>query len=341
MNPHNRKPSPDIYPGLDEELEAVYRRNVAEGRAKPAEDVAVPGLETVVDEQLQQRKPELNLSQEAASWARNELENHGALEKWLPYHQAIEQDIPNLLDVLLEGSPNLAPVIEKLYKAKQDLTASGEVSPEGLNIGETMRLVLMPWRTIKDNLERLPEWIKEMRDTQGIATEDDYFNGDLLKALQGDVELYRNPIAGHFFATNGTTAPKWITAKQYLEQRIATEGDWGVMLVQTSDDAGLKRLVEGPDEQRTPNALTNSGTVHFKVANHDVDAMGIFEWLSVTFQEDPSKLSSRDVSWLLANRFELEGSPCVPLGDWFGRQVGSRLNNAGRLDDWRPRLAVM
>lgn len=335
----------ELYPGLDAELEAVYQRNVAEGRAKPPEKVAVSGLETVVEEQLQQKRPGSNLPPEVASWARVELDNNfadGALGSWDRYESHLGQTVPKSLDELMQTSPNLAITLEKLYRAKQDLTASNEVTPEDLNIGETMKLVLMPWKALRDNLDRLPDWVKELRDIQGKASVDDYFYDDLLSALQGGIsEIYRNPIGGHFFATNGTTAPHWITARDYLDQRIATQGEWGIMLVQTSDDAGIKSIVEGPDEQRSPNALTDKGNRHFNIAGHDVDGMGVLEWLCLTLQEDPTKLSSRDVSWLLANRFDINGALCVPDGDWFGDRVGSGLDDAGYADDlWRPRLAV-
>ena len=340
MSP-NHNSSPDIYPGLDDELDRVYERNVAEGLAKPIEDIAVSGLETVVEEQLQQRGPEVDLSPDAAIWVRTELNNR-VLGSWSRYEKQLGLTVPKSAVELLQAKPEYAGTLERLYRAKQELIASNETTPEGLNVGETMRLVLIPWRGLKDNLTRLPEWVKEMRGIQGTATNDDYLNENLLRALQDDTELYHNPIAGHFFSTNGTTAPEWISASDYLKQRIAMEGDWGIMLVQTSDDAGLKRLVEGPSEQRSPDALTNKGAERFKVAGHNVDGLGVLEWLSLTFQEGPSKLSSQDASWLLANRLDVNGVPCVPNGDWYDARVKSRLRRADdRSGAIRPRLAVM
>jgi hypothetical protein len=278
------------------------------------------------------------LSAEAASWARVELDNNfadGALGSWDRYSARLGQTVPRTAEELLQVSPNLATRFENLYRAKQDLIASNEATPEDLNVGETMKLVLMPWRTLKDNLHRLPEWIKELRDIQGLATSNDYFNDDLLAALQNGTEMYRNPVPG-------MTSRSYVSAEAYLDHKLTTDGDWGVILAQTSDHAGLKRLVEGPAEQRSPDALTNNGSEHFKVADHDVDHMGILEWLSLTFQEDPSKLSSQDVSWFLANRFEVSGVPHVPYGYWRVGQVESYLLWAAYRDDVvRVRLAVM
>ena len=279
------------------------------------------------------------LNPEVASWARVELDNNfadGALGSWDRYEAHLGQTVPRTLEELLQASPNMSHVLEKLYTARQGLIASNEITPEDLNVGETMKLVLIPWKAIRDNLGRLPEWVKEMRDTQGVATQDDYLNDDLLAALQNDTELYRNPVVP------GMTTRTCISAQEYLDLQLTIDGEWGVMLMQTSDDAGLKRMVEGPAEERSPDATTNSGTEHFKVADHNVDAMGIFEWLSLTFQQDPTKLSSEDVSWLLANRFDVDGDPRVPGGRWGVDRVGSHLYWAGDTGDGvRPRLAVM
>jgi hypothetical protein len=70
--------------------------------------------------------------------------------------------------------------------------------------------------------------------------------------------------------------------------------------------------------------------------------MGIFEWIALTFQEDPTKLSTKDVSWLLANRLKINGVPRVPYGDWSGSLVWSGLGSPDNGDDSaRPRLAVI
>ena len=129
---------------------------------------------------------------------------------------------------------------------------------------------------------------------------------------------------------------------EYLNQRIKQDGDWGIILAQTSDEAGLERLVKGSPSDRTPDKLTDNGSTNFIVAGQKVDGMGIFEWIALTFQEDPTKLSTKDVSWLLANRLKINGVPQVPYGVWGGSRVKSDLVSPdyGR-DDARPRLAVI
>ena len=278
-----------------------------------------------------------SLSAEAASWVRVELDNYfadGALGSWKRYSARLSQSVPRTAEELLQVSPNLANKFESLYRARQDLIASNETTPEDLNVGETMKLVLMPWRTLKDNLHRLPAWVNELRSMQGLTTLPDYFNDDLLASLRHGTEMYRHP------GLPGMTYRLYISAETYLDYKLATDGDWGVILAQTSDRAGLKRLAEVPAEQRSPDALTNNGSEHFKVAGHNVDSMGVLEWLCLTFQEDPRKLSSAD-AWLLANRLGIIDE-WVPYGCWNETRVKSSVHRADiNKKNISFRLAVM
>lgn len=315
----------ELYPGLDAELEAVYERNVAEGRAKPAEEVAVSGLETAVEEQLQQR-PERELAIETYEWANPQLKE--ALQSWVKY-DALRAYMPGSTELLAVKNPNFAITMQRLYEAQQAFWASNEVTPENINIGETMHLVLMPWQFWKDKLEGGPDQfevvLESMREAQGIK-EKDYFNENLLKALKNDHPLYRDP--------NDTTG--FLTPGEYLEGKIAKDGPWGIMLVQNSNQAGVKDLIG-----KSPDQLLDVPSGHLQVESQPADAMGILEWLSLTLQEDPQRLSSEDYSWMLANRMEVDGGPRVPSGDWGGDQVGSFLFWADSQFDYvRPRLAV-
>jgi hypothetical protein len=274
------------------------------------------------------------LSPEVQSWASAELNNNfadGALGAWQRYEGVLGLTVPNNIDELLQTNPNLAPTLTRLHETKQALIASGETTPEGLDVGETMRLLVMPWQAISDNRANLGEWVDRMRAIQGIQS-GDYINDDLLAIITQEQPLYRD--AGN---------PSQLrTANDYLARKIEQDGPWGVILTQTSDQAGLKRIVEGSDENRSPDAMTNNGAVHFEVAGRAVDDMGIFEWLGLTLQEDPTKLSSQDYSWMLANRVEVGGGPHVPRGYWGDGQVESGLGWAGSQNVLvRVRLAVM
>ena len=267
------------------------------------------------------------LSPEVQSWASAELNNNfadGALGAWQRYEGVLGSTVPTNVDELLQTNPNLAPTLTRLHEAKQALAAIGETTPEGLNVGETMRLLVMPWQAISDNRANLGDWVNRMRAIQGIQN-GDYINDDLLAIITGDQPLYRD--AGN---------PSQLrTSSDYLARKIEQDGPWGVILTQTSDQAGLKRIVEGSDENRSPDAMTNTGAGHFEVAGRAVDDMGIFEWLGLTLQEDPTKLSSQDYSWMLANRVEVSGDPRVPRGDWDGGQVESHLDWADDQGDMR------
>lgn len=326
----------DLYPGLDAELEAAYIRNVESGNAAPA-SIATVGLAAAIGNTLQQQRPEASLSEEVERWVSKELGggfDDGALSRWREYDALMPVPTPELS---MQDDPRLAEKYSHLHEAKLAIMATAGNTPEGENAGETMHLLVMPWQAFKDNLERLPQWVKEMRDRQGVATVDDFINSDLADLLKSDTALYRNPIAPHFFATNNTTAPDWLSAKEYLNQRIATDGPWGVMLVQTSKDAGLANFVG-----KSPDELTDEGLKRFEIAGQKVDSLGIFEWLALTLQERPDELSPQDVSWLLANRMEVGGGPLVPCGRWGDVRVGSGLGWADdQFDVARPRLAVI
>lgn len=309
----------DLYPGLDADLEAALARNIANGIAD-AGKVATSGLANAVSERLNDFA-----DTEAKHWAAGELYN--AAQKWHRYDLS-----PDSRRSLGQGydprSPNMIRQVEKLFEAKQDFTNSGYTTPEGTPIGETMKLIMVPWQHFKDHLDDIPTLLRQMRQTQGI-TNDDYLNNDLISAINFAKPMYQSPHQpGHL-----------ISALHYLDMKIAQDGAWGVMLAQTSNEAGLEHL-----KQQSPDQLTTSGGVsdNLRLKNIPVDSMGIFEWWAITLQEDPSQLSNSDYSWLLANRLDVNGVARVLCGRWDDGQVRSRLYDADyRFDDIRPRLAVM
>jgi hypothetical protein len=331
----------DLYPGLDSELDDAYRRNIEGGIAAP--DTAVTGLAAVVGNSLHDPN-RFKLAPEVSDWVAEEL-LPSTLNGWLRYADKMGLDtirtalVNKSIDEFIQPQ-NRAEALSNLFKAREDFVGADERTPNGDDVGESMHLVLIPWHSFRDNLDRLDEWIKEMRTTQGIATLVDYFDSSLLQAIKDETPMYRS--TKRLLGQNGTT-PQWISAREYLNERMDSDGAWGVMLAQTSDDAGLRYLVEDtPDDERSPDALTDNGSYHLRVAGHYADAMGVFEWLALTLQEDPSKMSSQDLSWLLANRIDVNGGPCVPDGVFRGGRVGSGLSGADvGNSDIRPRLAVM
>lgn len=319
-------PSPefsfDIYPGLDAELDAAYARNA--GPEAPTPDVPDPdALAKAVQNTLDQTSttPEVSLSPEVLAWAEDAVS--AALLKW--HSRQTLDGIPTNLSELSEISPNLTETLEHLFAAKQAIEGSGETNPSGEQL--KMDLVLIPWYSFESNLHVLPDFVQAQRNAQGVATSEDYINDDLLNAIRNGDSIYR---------TAGSPGLR-VPVTSYLDLKRNLDGDWGMFLVQTNTDAGVQSLVG-----KSPNELTADGSQHLKVAGERVDAMGIFEWLALTIQENPAELSSSDFSWMLANRVDVNGGTYVPLGDWGVGQVESGLYDASYSDAiGRPRLAVM
>jgi len=315
----------NLYPELDADLEAVYERNVALGLATEQEETS-PGLISTVKKiiESESRPYEPNLSQETLAWAHQDIVP--ALKSWYKYRPSqLVEGVPLTIDQMLESNSHLAETLSRLHAVKEYLKATHELTPEGKNIGETMHLVLMPWQAIRSNLSDFSGWMNSMRDQQGTKQQD-YINPDLLIYIQNDMKLYIRSAPGSIQKPS-----------EYLDDKIKQDGPWGVMLVQTSNEAGLKSLIG-----KSPNDLTNNGAGRLKFASFDVDSLGIFEWLALTLQEDPNKLSSKDYSWLLANRLMAGNSPQVPCGRWLVSRVRSFLDSPDYDDAYaRPRLAVI
>lgn len=324
MSASNQSPSEfsfDIYPGLDQELDDAYRRNVENGVAA---NIATGGLAGVINDTLQRSQPELTYSPEFTTWVDQELD--GIRSSWFPSAYGI-LDLQGTSQELLSTRPEMAKTLHRLFEAKAALTASGETTPGGENIGDTMHLTLLPWRAIRDSTTQPMLLVNNLRQLQGITTSKDYINDDLLNAIKQQEPLYRDPEG----------SGQLLSANEYLGKRIAKDGDWGFILTQTSKEAGLASI-----RGKSPYDLTSNGRTELVVAGHRVDGLGIFEWLTMSLQHDPRELSPEDLSWMLANRLNLNGVARVPCGGWVVGRVDSSLDGAGNRDDGvRPRLAVI
>ncbi len=267
------------------------------------------------------------LSGEVQSWANNELADVGNyFDTWQNYDGQLGVAKSISVGELTASNPNLAGKLTRLYEAKQALLASSETTPNGVNVGETMRLAIVPWQEMRNHLNDFDEWVDGLREAQGLD-EEDYINEDLVAAIKGNTPFYRDP----------ENPSQLLTAGQYLDKKIADDGPVGIMLVQTSDDAGIDRI-----KGQSPDQMTGDGSEHLELSGSNIDAMGIFEWISLTLQTDPTQLSTEDYSWMLANRLDVGGGPHVPFGDRDDDQVKSNLGWAGNQDDsMRVRLAVM
>lgn len=332
----------DIYPGLDAELDAALARNVEAGNAEPGA-IATSGLTAVVERTLEEQKPDLGTDPLIANWVYDELEKtEQGLHSWQKYSVNMSAPIPAKLEEF--HNPNFGNKIDRFYATKLRLENSNLTTPEEINVGETMQLIAVPWKAFRDNLDHLHEWVNEMRTTQGVSKHPDYFHDSLLDAIKNDTKFYRHtevrPQPGSPKEYDYTVS--MLSAREYLDRRIEEEGPWGLALVQTSEQAGVKDLIgKSPDEL----SEDPSQGKYLKVAGEKVDDLGVFEWLALSFQYDPSKISgSTDYSWMLANRIEAAngGEARVPYGYWGGYRVASLLNRSGDQNGGiRPRLAVV
>lgn len=260
-------------------------------------------------------------SEEIGTWAERDLAE--ALDGWQPYTDMLT-GVPRSVNQLQH--PNFGETVTRLFEAREALRQSGETTPEGTNVGDTMKLAVIPWQDILNNLQQFDTWVESLGSAQDVT--DAYYIGPRpLEAITGNQPFYRDP-------NDPTTL---ITASEYLREKIEKDGPWGIMLAQTSNDAGLASRLG-----QSPNALTEDGEAHLEVAGYQVDAMGIFEWIALALQRDPSKLSSEDYSWFLANRSLAGGAPQVAYGYWRAGDVGAAFGGAGGdVSGARPRLAVM
>jgi hypothetical protein len=326
----------DVYPGLNAELEAAFARNHAHGAVSP-ELVATQGIAAAVGSALQEQGSTMIGESEATAWAQNELPAEYIDQRWGQYGALLDILPPSNVATMIDVEPKIGTKLQRLHEAKIGILTSAGDTPEGQKVGDTLHLTLVPWQSFKSNLDKLPEWVEAMRGVQNKATDNDYINEELVKQIQSIYKIYRNPIAPHIYTTNNTSAPEWLSAREYLDQRIAEDGAWGVVLTQTSPEAGVKSLVG-----KSPDKLTDKGRKRLEIAGYKVDGLGIFEWLAMTFQHDPSELSPSDYSWMLANRLYVGGGARVPNGRWYGDRVRSALSNAGSQGGGaRPRLAVI
>jgi hypothetical protein len=315
----------DLYPGLDDELQAALERNIANGTAGLAE-IATAGLAAAVAEHA--AGPNLNTewsSLESLLWCTNELSS--ARESWLDYQLDAESN--ESLGTLYETK---IATLNRLYEAREDLITSGENTPNGSNVGESMHLTLVPWKIMLDNLSRLPKWFNDMRSMQKTTTVLDNFGLIMTERLQ-NYSIYRNPD----YSANIQGETDWMTTKDYLEQRVRKDGGWGVLLTQTSNEAGMGSMLG-----KSPDELTKNGSKHFEVNGQCVDGLGILEWLAMKLQHNPAELSANDESLLLANHFYIDGILQVPCGEWNDGRAFLYFGRADRAQhNVRPRLAVL
>lgn len=321
LTPDSQQFSYDIYPGLDDALVAALAQNTASGLADPGRIAA--GLATAVGNAVRQTA-DLQLSPEAQAWGNQGINR--ALEKWRKYDGVLDTPKFRNSDGLYDSNPNLERTLMRLYDAQEQLSNSVYQTRSSEPIGETMKLVLMPWQLFQDRLQShdVIRMLGQMRAEQGI--DKDYVQENLRDAWNSDQPMYQLP----------SRPGDLISAFEYIHEKIKQDGPWGVMLAQTSDLAGTSADL-GKSTAVLADAYSRDDVMDLQKLR--VDQMGIFEWWALTFQEEPSRLSNSDFSCLLANRINVKGTDCYPRGFWSGYFVSLDMGN---LDNHvMPRLAVL
>lgn len=287
----------------------------------------VPGNNLV--EQLVPPKP--NRMEVTAShiqnWALAELHAEETVRQWQKYDPFIP-NAPNGLYDLIDKSRNTVESLEYLYEVREALKASGEVTPDGINLGDSMHLVLIPWWDIGKNLDNFRGWAQSLRGAQTNNKIEDYFDAAILRGIEDDNLYYR-----------GANHPDIIVSpRDYINAKISAYGNWGLMLAQTTPIGGTNKLLE-----KSPDELTKEGISHLEIAGYPLDAMGVFEWLSLTWQINPLHLSSDHRSLLLANRFTVNRFRTrTPIGYCSTPKVFTDYSSSSSiLNNCTPRLAII
>ncbi len=230
------------------------------------------------------------------AWAIQDISE--AIESW---HEAVmyqgqphwdfkDNPVPTSFKEFKESHQNFNQKFRALCKAKKDLTEFGETpegrTPEDNNIGDDMHFLLIPWgyfaREITQTAANGPSLKSSLIELHGFND----FEMEAVENLKADNVMYRL----------GGSA---LGPEAYLNERIAREGPWGMMLAQTSYDPGL--MVR---ENTSPSFVSLEDSRQLSIAGQSVSALGIFEEMAFSLQIDKfDYMAEPDSIWLPANSF--------------------------------------
>lgn len=227
-----------------------------------------------------------------------------AIEKWGRYsdHFVIKPtNLPRNLEELRQSHPNFEADFSKLCLAWSAIVEFGNTDEgegdHGQNIGTQMEFVLLPWEVFREELaptrgHSLRNTVVELRSTQA---QDD------MPALELDSTIMDNLENDNvrYFVGNGDQT---IGVEQYVEGKIKQEGNWGLMLMQTSAQSGIKRW-----KGESPTETTLDKGRHLKLGQISVGHMGVLEVLALTLQEELPAMDRK--IWLPANSFPDDEMP--------------------------------
>lgn len=311
----SKQPPFDIYPKLDEEIQAATKGH-------PDRDT---GLNAAVVGAVNEWAAQ-GLEEQIQEWA----DKWSNFQEWTRYKEMLKA--PDSLEELSKTHSSLSKTLERLYWSHQAISSSGEQTSNFQPLEIAFDLCLMPWDAMRANLHDIDGWMKNMREV-GYSDPNyivDYMDPQLSSMLDTN-KIYIDP----------DDHRKVITAAEYLDKKIATDGPWGIMLVQATQEAGTNTMLEA----KSLAQRTQDGTQQIILAEQPVDAMGIFEWLALTLQRDPHTLSNIDQSMLPANRFEHiengERKSYVPYALWLNDKSNILPIEVHTANSFlRPRLAV-
>ena len=261
----------DTFPGLDAELDAAYAQQASVDQWQTTNE----GLAEVSRSVRSSTE-----SPEVKHWALRQLPM--AILSWENY-AGWGIDTPQ--DVFTDTgdfSPDLVGKLTHLYEAQEALRRLPEYTPSGEQIGDAMSLVLIPWEAIRTKLQTdgFSDWVNSLRAWQGYTEDDEGKISERMSFCKSINErIYRQP---------NLPTSDLLTMDDYLDYKIASDGPWGMMLMQTSIDAGSTATIN-----KSPDQLTQDGTQPLEIGGYDVGSMGIIEWLAFTLQENPGAVAKR------------------------------------------------
>lgn len=290
-------PEFNIYPDLDADVVAAQNSDLL-SKIDLAKTIGAD-VKTHIDlspEEVRRRN----------EWAEREID--GALEKWRIFEN-FDLVMPATAYELLQAQD--LEKLSRLFVAKTALNQSGEKTPGGRPVGETMHLVIVPWGAFKKHGADFSNWHRDLQNPRNST------NASGQKRWMFSIPQFIEGVVGEKnYEWMGGSRPRelaWyrdpddsvrlLTTEEYLNKKIDTDGPIGLMLMQTSNEAGTETTAN-----KSPDELTDGGSKHLEVAGLPVDAMGFFEWLALNLQEDPHNISNHNKSLLLANRFNSKSS---------------------------------
>lgn len=223
------------------------------------------------------------LNKEFVEWMNNEFDL--ILSSWNKHSNILGNNL-NLYDIIDTDNPEVIKNIKKLYDTVTQLKKNKLKDKNGELIADNLELVAIPWKLFRDNIDNLEYLINRFRDNQSIGY-DEYKPSQYDSATGYLNQLIDAINSNQLYYNDNLKSDTKITLRDYLDNKINEDGDWGLML--TSSTSGLEDSIRQFSNQY-PFIKDYAPTLKevFKSIPSKVNAMGLFEWLAQSIQNDSS-----------------------------------------------------